>query len=194
MSINDQVLDLSRDTRVVILSNEIVDHVTYQPIRTTVVMDMNLYDITANTSFSHPGVTLTFMPTVDFYRFDVSEIITNLVPEHKYVAVFREPGSNAPDYVDGSIGIRPFYLMEFCVTENRLLNIMGSYPYRIRCQISGGSKSYIEWGQANDDGFASDPIFHAPAYQGGVGQVFAVTPEKVTHRGTVLPFDANRYL
>jgi hypothetical protein len=194
MSINQQVIDLSRDTRILIHSNDVVDHITNQTIRQTIVVDINLYNVTTNTLYSFLNKTLTFLTDVDYYSLSISDIIANLSVENKYVARFVENDATGPDYTNGTLKVRPFYLKEFCVTENRLTNLMSKLPYRIRCQISGGSKSYIEWGKENDDGFAFDPLFHAPAFQGGTGNTFATTPERVTHRGTVLPFDANRYL
>jgi hypothetical protein len=193
-SILAQALDLSRDTRIIVNANMLVNHITFQPINANVNVDLVVYDVTADTETAIAAVAMTYMPNVGFYKFPISAISSVLIPEHKFSIRFTEVGATGPDFVDGPLKLRPFNLEEFSVTENRAYNIIGSLPYRIRCQISGGSKSYIEWGLANDDGFANDPLYHAPVFQGGVGNTFAQTPEKVTHRGTILTYDANRYL
>lgn len=146
---------------------------TLIPAVTAIQVDIDLYDLMDGSHILVEDVTMDYDSIVDYWTVSIADVEADLMDRHKYVGVVSEHGS--------SVGMRKFKIEEFCVDNESLEEVWMSLPY----QVEIGTESFIRWYEKDDSDFSGDPLFEAPAYQGGVGTDYATSPSSVTHRGAV---------
>jgi hypothetical protein len=140
----------------------------------TVQIDINLWDLMTNSNSSVSNIVMTYHSEVDHWTVDLTDVGI-LIDKHKFVGKVSE-------YIPASAGMRDFKILEFTVYHDDLENTLFSLPYEI--VISDGTASFIWY----EDGYIGDinhALYIASAFEGGVGEVYATHPSRVTHRGAV---------
>lgn len=183
---NPQVLNIngtSLDSVLAFDGDNVIDDTDQETIGidkgiSTIYVNVYLYDLMPFSPIvSVENVTMTYSAEVDFWIISVNDIKSVLIDRHKYVGLIIEYPTSDP-----LINMRQFKIKEFCVDNDSFEDTWMHLPY----QVEVGATTMIRWYGAED--FSGDPLFEAPAYQGGTGLVYATSAANVTHRGAIVPY------
>jgi len=141
----------------------------------TILVDINFWDLMANSNVSVGSIIMTYHTTVDFWTVDLADIIGLLTDMHKYVGCVTE-SSPAPH------SMRAFKILEFTIYYDDLENTLFSLPYEI---VIGDGIAKFQWYEVGHMGDLNYVLYIADAYEGGVGTTYATHPSRVTHRGPI---------
>ena len=176
-----QVINLNEDTVMAFDGDNVIDDTDQLPIGTNhsgsyIQVDLIVFDIISGMSDIVEDIRMTYQSGIDFWTINISDISSVLTDRRKYVA--RINGNIADEN-----NMRSFKIKEFCIDNDSFEAVSMRLPY----QVEIGTPSMIRWYAASDTYFAGDPLFEAPAYQGGTGTVSATSAANVTHRGAIVP-------
>jgi len=118
---------------------------------------------------------MSYNASADFWTINVSDVASVLRDRDKYVGLVKENGGVAHN-------MRDFKIDEFCVDNDGFEATWMRLPYQVEINEIGGT-AFIRWYAT---AYIGDPLYEAPAYQGGVGTTCATTPANVTHRGAIV--------
>jgi hypothetical protein len=178
--ININPVDQGGDAVLSFIGSDVIYDSTQLPIDdlATIQVGISLWNLTDDSARSQSPLVMTYHEDANFWTIPISDIASILTNRNKYV------GSIAA--VDAS-GMRSFQVLEFTVDNDGLEDVWMHLPYEIK--VDGGEAWFI-WYQADHIGEVGFEVWMAEAYQGGTGTTFASSPEKVTHRGAIVPYHA----
>lgn len=173
-----QVINTLLDNVMAIDGAVVIDDTTQLPLGpsvTTIDVDIHLLNINDNSHVSSLNKTMTYNSNVDHWTIDMVDIASILLDQKKYVGFINENAGSSEN-------MRTFKLIEFAVDIDGLELTLMRLPFEL---VIGESDAFYIW---YEDGHIGEPaykMFTAPAYEGGVGTIYATDTSRVTHRGAV---------
>lgn len=182
--VSTQTINLLTDKIITIIGSDVIHDVSQLEMGRQLglpylMVDINLLDMTTDTVSSATGIDMRYDFSVMSWKIDVDDISHILLPDHKYCGSVSE--SQEVDPAERR-DMRQFSLLEFAVYNNDLENTLFTLPYEV--VISNGTANF-QWYEVGHLGSPAHIMYIAPAYEGGVGEMFATHPSRVTHRGPV---------
>jgi hypothetical protein len=170
---NPQVVNNLVDTVITVNADDVINDISQVKISAaSIQVDITLLDTTTNTSSAVTNKTMTYNASLDVYTINISDLTAIINDRRTYVGRIIENGV--------AYGMRPLKLSTFCTDIDSFEDTWMRLPYRVNI---GGGQAWLEWSRNN----FSTIVFKAPAYEGGTGTTYATLPERVTHRGAIVP-------
>ena len=186
---NAQIISLTgpeKDAVIIFGGDSVIDNTDQLPLgtghsKTTIQVDIDLFDITTGLAVTTiANAEMLYQASSDQWSILISgegtpnDISDTLADRHKYVGQITE---NAPTH-----NMRKFKIADFAVDSDSFEAVWMRYPYEV---VVSPPNAWIRWYAPGDIG--GTVLFEAPAYQNGTGTVSATAPNRVTHRGAVVP-------
>jgi hypothetical protein len=173
---NPQVINPNIDTCIMISESNVINDTTEEPITGTSFINVNIriYNLMTQSSSAVTLKAMTYVSNMKAWMLLISDLPT-LTNRRTYFGYVAENGI--------SWNMRPFHLESFAVDDDGLEETWVHQAYQIEI---GGGEAWIKWYNGGSPGVGAN-TFKAAAYEGGIGTTYATLPERVTHRGPVVP-------